>query len=158
MRLERDLFRRLCAARELMRRTADPLSVRAVAARVRVSPHHFIRRFEALFGTTPARFRSAWRVERARELLALGDLSVTDVCLEVGFASLGTFSALFKERVGCSPSEYRRRVREQAGSPEERARLVGPGCLSLLERLPAGAFRDRGEAASGAAGHARGAP
>lgn len=73
-----------------------------------MSPFRFIRRFHAVFGSTPHQFRIDTRLNRAKVLLAGRDLSVTDVCLEVGFTSLGTFSDLFARRVGAPPSAGRR--------------------------------------------------
>jgi AraC-like DNA-binding protein len=100
-------FRRLVRARELL--ADDTLSVRDVAARVRLSTFHFIRVFGALYGDTPHRFRTRVRVDRARDLLARGS-SVTDTCLEVGFSSVGSFSSLFTRWAGVSPSAFRRSV------------------------------------------------
>jgi len=88
-----------------------PLSIEDVARQVRISPFHFIRQFEAVFGSTPHQFRIQSRLERAKHLLASGRYSVTEVCLEVGFTSLGSFSDLFTRRVGETPSAYRRRTR-----------------------------------------------
>jgi len=122
MLLSPDAFRRLCEARELLREDADPpLSVKDVAARVGVSPFHFIRQFRAVFGWTPQQFRIRWRLEQARRLLSDGD-RVTDVCMEVGFSSLGSFSKLFAERVGAPPSELRL------------VPVPSDGCLELMAR------------------------
>ena len=77
----------LCRARALLR--SSGVSVREAAARTRLSPFQFIRRFQALFGETPHQLRIAARIDRARRLLALTDRPVTDVCLDVGFSSLG---------------------------------------------------------------------
>ncbi len=114
-------FGRLCRARDLLRETDDGrLSIEDVARETAVSRFHFIRRFHAMFGETPHQFRIRARLERAKHLLAVSDYSVTDVCMEVGFSSLGSFSDLFARRVGMSPSAYRRRIRA-------RARLANPG-------------------------------
>jgi transcriptional regulator GlxA family with amidase domain len=89
-------LKRLCCARDLLRETPDqPLSIRAIAKDAGLSPYQFIRRFHAVFGETPRQFRIRARLDRARELLLLSSLSVTDVCLEVGYSSLGSFSDLF---------------------------------------------------------------
>ena len=126
-------FRRLCTARDLLRETPDrPLSVREVAREAAMSPFHFIRRFEAVFGATPHQFRIQARLERAKQLLALSDYSVTDVCMEVGSTSLGSFSDLFTRRIGASPSVYRRRVRSLTHVPAELPRALAPGCLTLM--------------------------
>ena len=91
--LARSTFVRLCRARDRLRETDDqPLSIRAVAREADISPFHFIRQFHALFGETPHQFRIHAQLDRAMELLALSSYSVTDVCMEVGFASLGSFS------------------------------------------------------------------
>ena len=107
--------RRLLRARDAMDRTySQPLDVPALAAIAHVSPAHFIRTFRATFGETPHRYLQRRRVERAMARLREGAGSVTDICMDVGFTSLGTFSRTFREIVGCSPSEYRSRA---AGAP-----------------------------------------
>ena len=83
------------------------------------SRYHFIRTFRRILYETPHQYIVRKRIEKARELLALGDLSVTDICFEVGFESLGSFSALFHRVVGWSPSVYRARSREQRLHPRK---------------------------------------
>lgn len=147
MLLTPDAFRSLCQARELLEEFREqPLSIEDVAREACMSPFHFIRRFEAVFGLTPHQFRIRSRLDRARLLLALDRHSVTDVCLEVGFASLGSFSDLFARRVGVSPSAYRRRARVLVQVPGILPHDLFPGCLSLMGRLPASAFRNFQEA------------
>ncbi len=131
-------FRRLCRARDrLVEQTELPLSIADIARDARMSPSHFIRQFEAVFGLTPHQFRIETRLDLARRLLARGDHSVTDVCMEVGFSSLGSFSALFLRRAGETPSAYRRRARTLVSVPGQPPSVLFPGCLSLLARLPA---------------------
>jgi AraC-like DNA-binding protein len=131
--LTNDAFVRLCRARELLREGGDrPLTIDDVAREAEMSPFHFIRQFSALFGETPHQLRIQARLDRARHLLALSDDSVTDICMEVGFSSLGSFSALFARRIGTAPSLYRRQVRSMmAGSGALPAELI-PGCLTLM--------------------------
>jgi AraC-like DNA-binding protein len=133
MLVARAAFQRLCRARDALVAASDGRgpTVQAVARGVRISPFHFIRQFEALFGSTPHQFRIRARLAAAKELLAAG-LSVTDVCMHVGFSSLGTFSDLFSRRVGETPSGYQRRLR---AAP---ARF--PGCFGLMGLLPTDAF------------------
>ena len=101
--------RRLLRARDAMDRTyAQPLDVPALARVAGVSEAHFIRTFRATFGETPHRYLQRRRVERSMFLLRESDRSVTDICLDVGFQSLGTFSRTFREIVGQSPLAYRR--------------------------------------------------
>jgi AraC-like DNA-binding protein len=126
-------FTRLCRARDLLREVHDePISIRAVASEAAMSPFHFIRQFEALFGETPHQFRIRARLERAKQLLALSDYSVTDVCMEVGFTSLGSFSDLFARRVGSAPSAYRRQIRSIVQISGKLPKELTPGCLSLM--------------------------
>src|ERR1700756_1166203 len=103
-----DSNRRLLRARDLMDRTfARPLRIRRLARIAEMSEAHFIRTFRATFGETPHRYLQRRRVERAMFLLRTSDRDVTDVCFDVGFTSLGTFSRTFSEIVGRSPSEFR---------------------------------------------------
>ena len=133
-------FRRLVRARELLADGDDDRSISEIADEVAISPYHFIRQFAALYGATPHQFRTAERVARAKQLLSAGR-PVTDVCFDVGFESLGSFSALFTRWAGVAPSRYRRSVQVLV-----RPQLV-PGCLGLLGELPADAFRNSREAA-----------
>ena len=103
-----DRNRRMLRARDMMDRAfAQPLDVPALAQVAHVSPAHFARQFRATFGETPHRYLQRRRVERAMFMLRESDSSVTEICFDVGFMSLGTFSRTFREIVGCSPSEYR---------------------------------------------------
>ncbi|HEY9373427.1 helix-turn-helix transcriptional regulator [Streptomyces sp.] len=101
---------RLRRARDQMDRDyAQPLDVTALARTALMSPGHFSRSFRAAYGETPYSYLMTRRIERAKALLRRGDLSVTDVCFEVGCTSLGSFSSRFTELVGESPSAYRAR-------------------------------------------------
>lgn len=101
---------RLLRARDQMDRTyAQPLDVPALARLACMSEAHFIRSFRATFGETPHRYLQRRRVERSMFILRATARSVTDVCFDVGFSSLGTFSRTFSEIVGESPREYRKR-------------------------------------------------
>ena len=98
-------------ARDAIDRTyAAPLNIRRLARVAHVSEAHFIRTFRATFGETPHRYLQRRRVERAMFLLRESDRSVTQICLDVGFNSLGTFSRTFREIVGESPTSYRARA------------------------------------------------
>jgi AraC-like DNA-binding protein len=94
-------------------RFAEPLDLAAIAAVAHASPYHFNREFKAAFGETPHQYLLTRRLERAKHLLAVTELSVTEVCLEVGLTSLGSFSASFKRVVGVTPREYRRASRAE---------------------------------------------
>ena len=90
------------------REYAQPLDVEALARGVHMSAGHLSREFRAAYGESPYSYLMTRRIERAMALLRRGDLSVTDVCFEVGCSSLGTFSTRFTELVGVSPSTYRK--------------------------------------------------
>jgi AraC-like DNA-binding protein len=122
-----DLNRRLLRARDAMDRAyAEPLDVPAVAAVAHISPAHFSRTFRQVFGETPHRYLQRRRVERSMFLLRETDRSITDVCLDVGFTSLGTFSRTFTRIVGETPSAYR-----LGNGP-----IVAPHCVQLAAMRP----------------------
>ncbi|MDF2693773.1 MAG: Transcriptional regulator, AraC family [Labilithrix sp.] len=147
MLLDDGTRRRLSRARDVLE-LVDPTSpsIPDVARAAGISRFHFIRVFEATFGVTPHQYRIAARVDRAKQLLAAGNHSVTEVCLEVGFSSLGSFSALFHRRVGESPSTYARRLRTVVQVPDAIWRTAPPGCFGLMGFLPKDAFRTFREA------------
>src|SRR3954447_17881725 len=103
------------------REYAQPLDVEALARGVHMSAGHLSRQFRIAYGESPYAYLMTRRIERAMALLRRGDLSVTEVCFEVGCSSLGTFSTRFTELVGVPPSVYRR---DAAGGPAGRARCV----------------------------------
>ncbi len=122
-----DQNRRLLRARDAMDRAyAEPLDVPAVAAVAHLSPAHFSRTFRATFGETPHRYLQRRRVERSMFLLRETDRSVTDICLDVGFTSLGTFSRTFHAIVGESPSDYR----------TGHAPIDAPNCIQMAATRP----------------------
>jgi AraC-like DNA-binding protein len=108
------------------------LTIDEVAREAAMSPFHFIRQFSALFGDTPHQYRIEARLDRAKRLLAHGNHSVTDVCMEVGFSSLGSFSDLFARRVGMPPSAYKRRARSMVAMAGALPKELFPGCLALM--------------------------
>ena len=96
---------------------AEPLDVRALAAVAHLSEAHFSRSFRTCFGETPHRYLQRRRVERAMFMLRETDRSVTDICFDVGFSSVGTFSRTFREIVGESPTRYRDRAADLRAVP-----------------------------------------
>ena len=107
------------------REYAQPLDVEALARGVDMSAGHLSRQFRLAFGESPYSYLMTRRIARAMALLRRGDLSVTDVCFEVGCQSLGTFSTRFTELVGVSPSVYRRQEADAtAGMPSCVAKQV----------------------------------
>jgi AraC-like DNA-binding protein len=106
-RLE-DLARLRRVRDRIDREYAQPLDVEALARGEHMSAGHLSRQFRLAYGESPYAYLMTRRIERAMALLRRGDLSVTEVCFEVGCASLGTFSTRFTELVGMPPSSYRR--------------------------------------------------
>jgi AraC-like DNA-binding protein len=127
-----DFNRRLLRARDAMDRAyGEPLDVRAVAAVAHLSEAHFSRSFRATFGETPHRYLQRRRVERSMFLLRETDRSVTDICFDVGFMSLGTFSRTFREIVGETPSDYR-----ASNGP-----VMAPNCIWMAATRPRAATK-----------------
>jgi len=126
-------------ARDLMdREYARPLDVAALARAALMSSAHFSRQFRATYGETPYGYLMTRRIERAKALLRIGELSVTEVCLEVGCTSLGSFSARFTELVGETPTAYRNR---------DHSALAGvPGCTAKDLTRPSRTPSRNGEA------------
>lgn len=122
-----DRNRRLLRARDAMDRNfARSLDIAELARVAQVSEAHFIRTFRAAFGETPHRYLQRRRVERAMFLLRTSERSVTDVCFDVGFNSMGTFSRTFHAIVGMPPSAYR----EQPGH------MTVPSCFAMAWTRP----------------------
>src|SRR5436190_21109271 len=108
-----DLHDRLCRARRFIDESYHlPLNLAEISKQACLSRYHFLRLFREKFETTPHQYLIRKRIEKAKELLRVRSLSVTDVCFEVGFESLGSFSSLFRRCVGDAPVAYRRRQRE----------------------------------------------
>ncbi len=111
-----DLVRLRQARDQMDRDYAEPLDVPALARTALMSPGHFSRSFRAANGETPYGYLMTRRIERAKALLRRGDLTVTEVCFEVGCVSLGSFSSRFTELVGESPSAYRARCHDDGAA------------------------------------------
>lgn len=111
------------------RHYAEPLELDQIAAAAGYSRFHFVRAFRAAYGETPGRYLTRRRVERAQELLRTSELTVTEICHQVGFTSLGSFSSLFNELVGTPPSGFRRAARSEGPLPI-------PACFVLMKGGP----------------------
>jgi len=130
--------RLLLRARDTMDRDyAQPLDVPALARVALMSEAHFIRAFGAAFGETPHRYLQRRRIERAMFLLTQTDLPILDVCLDVGFTSLGTFGRTFRDVVGKTPTQFRQ------GNDPERV----PACFTMTWSRPSSNFGEAREPA-----------
>lgn len=122
---------RLRRTKDLVDRSyVEPLDVVALARHAHTSPAHFARQFKAAFGETPHQYVLTRRVERAMTLLRETDASVTDVCFDVGFQSLGSFSSAFSRVTGTSPTAYRATAAGYAPTI--------PGCWAAMWTRPLG--------------------
>jgi AraC-like DNA-binding protein len=123
------LLPHLRRARDLAdRRYAEPLDLDALAQAAHVSKYHFNRRFAEAYGETPMRYLTRRRIERAQDLLRAANLTVTEVCMLVGFSSLGSFSSRFRDLVGESPTQYRDRWAAEGGPHI-------PGCFLFMRGI-----------------------
>jgi AraC-like DNA-binding protein len=120
-------------ARDLADREFErPLTLESLAGAANLSKFHFARAFARAYGETPRAYLTRRRVERAKNLLRAANLTVTEICLLVGFESLGAFSSRFHQLVGMSPSEYRRQSSREVGPAPI------PGCFVLMWTRPDG--------------------
>src|SRR4051794_35755507 len=112
--LDLETLQRLSRARDFIDHCYDhPLSLEQISEKACFSRYHFLRLFRQAFNQTPHQYLIERRIEKAKELLSADELRVTDVCFEVGFQSLGSFSSLFHKCVGHAPNAYRERARAQ---------------------------------------------
>ena len=126
-----ETLERLGRARAFIDHCYDhPLNLDQISEKACFSRYHFLRLFRQAFKKTPHQYLIERRIEKAKELLAADDLRVTDVCFEVGFQSLGSFSSLFHKWVGHAPATYRERARAR-----ELAKRKVPGCFLMMYRL-----------------------
>ena len=133
---QNDTYLQLLRARAFIDECYDlPLDLEQIACQASFSRYHFLRLFRTTFDQTPHQYLIQRRIERAKALLAAGDLSITEVCFAVGFQSLGSFSALFRRCSGYPPKEYRARVFRGISLP----RRFVPACfLRMLNiQMPA---------------------
>jgi AraC-like DNA-binding protein len=129
MRAPDDLLVHLRRARDLIDRDyAEPLDLDRVAAAAGVSKYHFLRCFAATYGTTPGAYLTERRIERAQDLLRATNLTVTEVCMLVGYSSLGSFSSTFRRLVGTTPSAYQSEFAASGVPPI-------PGCFVFMHGL-----------------------
>jgi AraC-like DNA-binding protein len=140
------LARHLLRARDVIDgRYDEPLDLEALARAAHVSSRHFSRSFKRTFGETPHQYLLTRRLERARHLLRTTDMRVADVCLTVGFASVGSFTTTFKRHEGVSPTAYRR---ASGGGPSPADRLPLCAVMAWARKPANGAFREDGAAGS----------
>ncbi len=131
-----ETLERLARARDFIDHCYDhPLNLDQISEKACFSRYHFLRLFRQAFNITPHQYLIERRIEKAKELLRADDeVRVTDVCFEVGFQSLGSFSTLFHKCVGHAPVTYREKAREKARETQQAKRQV-PGCFLVMYKL-----------------------
>jgi AraC-like DNA-binding protein len=140
------LERHLLRARDLVdSRYDEPLDLRRLAREAHVSPRHFSRSFRRVFGETPHQYLLSRRLERARHLLRTTEMPVAEICLEVGFTSVGSFTTTFTRQIGVSPTTFRKAY----GGPSEADRIPLCFAMAWARRAPLGAFREDGTPPAG---------
>jgi AraC-like DNA-binding protein len=130
--LHADTYRRLMRAREFIDECYhQPLDLEQISGEACLSRYHFLRLFRRAFNKTPHQYLTQRRIEKAKELLSSSGLTVTDVCFEVGFESLGSFSSLFHKHVGHPPITYRAIVFERRLARQRKV----PACMLMMYRV-----------------------
>ena len=135
-----DIYRRLCRARSYIDNHYNlTLDLAQISRQAFFSPYHFLRLFKQNFNRTPHEYLIQKRIEKAKELLSVGECTVTEVCWEVGFQSLGSFSSLFHKWVGYPPTVYRTgslRYREVPSGLSQEVSIIGkPESVNSLHEI-----------------------
>jgi len=130
--VEEETFARLYRSREFLAASLDHrIGLREAAAHACLSPYHYHRMFVRAFGETPHEFLTRLRIDRAKQMLARDECPVTEVCLAVGYESLGSFSSRFRAAVGYSPSEFQRQLRRIFPVPRMTIYHFIPNCYLI---------------------------
>jgi len=124
-------YKKICLGRDyLQEHYTDSFSLSKVAEYSCMSQYHFSRVFTNVFGESPNTFVARLRIEKAKKMLITENFSISEICAEVGYSSVGSFSSLFREKVGISPSQYRRTLRSLATEPNSFPMQSIPLCFA----------------------------
>ena len=130
MKLTSDIYQRIVSAKKFMDENYhEPIDLGSISRRAYLSRFHFHRLFTSIYRTTPHQYLTRKRIDKARDLLADKQLSITDICTEVGFESLGSFSVLFKKEIGFAPQYYRNMAARMKQQMKEEPRTAIPHCF-----------------------------
>ena len=128
--IDHDLFVRLSRSRDLLATSfCQPITLDDAAREACLSKFHYLRLFQRAFGETPHALLKRMRFEEAQRLLLIGDLPVTEICFEVGYENVQSFSRVFHQIAGCPPIEYRRRMRPFLVNPIAWLPRLMPACF-----------------------------
>jgi AraC-like DNA-binding protein len=130
MPIAADIYKKLVHAKVFIDEHFDsPIDLDAIAGEACISRFHFHRLFRRIYKRTPHQYLTSKRIDHARRILAAADCSVGEVCMRVGFESIGSFSMLFKKEIGVAPGEYRAALKLSRAMAEEQPRRVIPHCF-----------------------------
>ncbi|MFL5774096.1 MAG: helix-turn-helix domain-containing protein [Flavisolibacter sp.] len=129
MSLDTEIYSRLIAAKAFMdEHYSESISLEQISKKAFLSRFHFHRLFSQVYRKTPHQYLTRRRMEKAKDLLE-ENKTVTDVCNEVGFESLGSFSVLFKKEIGFAPQYYRNMAWLKKQKSLEQPRKMVPHCF-----------------------------
>jgi AraC-like DNA-binding protein len=130
MPIAADVYKKIVDAKVYIDEHFDsPIDLDRIAGEACLSRYHFHRLFRRIYQRTPHQYLTRKRIDQARRMLAAGGCTVNEVCAQVGFESIGSFSMLFKKEIGVPPGEYRFRSRVRQQSAAEQPRRFIPHCF-----------------------------
>ena len=136
MKITTDLYQRIISAKRYIDENYhEPIDLGSISKQAFLSRFHFHRLFTSIYRTTPHQYLTRKRIDKARDLLADGERSITDICTEVGFESLGSFSVLFKKESGFTPSYYRNKAWQKKQQAIEQPKAQIPACFITMYKL-----------------------
>jgi AraC-like DNA-binding protein len=130
MTIAADVYKKIVGAKLFIDENfQEPIDLDAIAGEACLSRYHFHRLFRRIYQRTPHQYLTYKRIDHARQLLAAEDCRVSDVCMQVGFYSIGSFSMLFKKEIGLAPGEYRDASKLRRSAAREQPQRVVPFCF-----------------------------
>ncbi len=130
MPIAADVYKKIVDAKVFIDEHFDsPIDLVAIAGEACLSRYHFHRLFRRVYKRTPHQYLTRKRIDQARQILTVDDCTVNEVCAQVGFESVGSFSLLFKKAIGVAPGEYRAALKLRRAEAEEQPRRVIPFCF-----------------------------
>jgi AraC-like DNA-binding protein len=130
MPIAADVYKKIVDAKVFIDEHFDsPIDLDAIAGEACLSRYHFHRLFRRVYKRTPHQYLTRKRIEQARQILTAEDCTVNEVCAQVGFESVGSFSVLFKKAIGVAPGEYRSALKRRRAEAMEQPMRVIPFCF-----------------------------
>lgn len=138
-RFDEAIYKRLYRSKEFIDDCYNkPIDLNTIAGQANFSPYHFLRLFKKIYETTPHKYLTQKRVEKAKELLKKNDMSITEICFDIGFESPGSFSTLFFKYTGTSPTEFKREYERRMYISVRFPEKLIPSCFLFFPHLNAG--------------------